>query len=82
MDKIIKKRISVTLPQETVTRLNQFIPRAERSAVIADLIEDYLDELEAVYEQEDRVAYRRQQRQMWLERIRASGQKAADLFLP
>lgn len=82
MSKFLTKRISITLPQETLERLNSFVPLLERSAVVTDLIEDYLDELEAESEWEAQLEQRRQQRLSWFNRLRTSGQKAADLFLP
>ena len=80
--KLRAKRISITLPIETLERLNDFVAPVERSAIVADLIEDYLDDLEAAFEQEERQEQRRQQRERWIQRLRTSGQKAADLFLP
>ncbi len=82
MSKFLTKRISVTLPQETLERLNRFIPLLERSAIVTDLIEEYLDELEAEFEREAQIEQRRQQRLSWFNKLRTSGQKAADLFLP
>ncbi|MGB1251445.1 MAG: hypothetical protein ACPG8W_12565 [Candidatus Promineifilaceae bacterium] len=82
MAKLKTKRISITIPLKTLKRLNKLVTPSERSTIVSELIEDYLDDLEAEFEQVERLEQRREQRQMWLERIRASGQKAADLFLP
>lgn len=76
------KRIYVTIPRELLEEFNDFVPRAERSAVITELVADYVDSLVAEDERVARVEARREQVQMWVEKLRGTGRRAADLFLP
>lgn len=76
------KRICVTLPIELVEQLNDYVKPGERNELIAELLTDYVDALIEEDERMARVEARREQAQLWLERIRYSSRRAADMFLP
>ncbi len=76
------KRICIELPVSLIKQLDMYVSPSERSALIADLLDDYVGALEAEDEQFARVEARREQMQLWVERLRDSGRRAADMFLP
>ena len=76
------KRICLNLPANLLDQLDMYVAPSERSELVADLLEEYVAALQAEDDQIARVEARREQMQLWAERLRDSGRKAADMFLP
>ena len=76
------KKICVTLPEKLIRRLDQYVETADRSDLVSELLAEYVEALEAEEDHIARVEARKERMQMMVERLRDSGRKAADMFLP
>ena len=76
------KKICVTLPEKLIRRLDQYVETDDRSDLVSELLAEYVEALEAEEDHIARVEARKERMQMMVERLRDSGRKAADMFLP
>lgn len=76
------RRISVTLPEKLVARVEEYTEGSERDEFIAEALEDYLDFLDKEANRDARQAERRETLDMWLTRLRLGSKRAAEAFLP
>ena len=82
MPSVRRKKICVNLPEKLINRLDRYVETHERSELVSELLAEYVEAIEAEEDHLARVEARRERIQMVVEKIRDSGRKAADMFLP